>query len=82
VILLWLASNRAWTNAAVLHVSLKQAIEAGGNVRKGEQAIPKSMEHFDRALPSRERRRGTRVEGAALPTSDARRLNRAAIEVL
>ena len=34
VILLWLARNRGWATPRFL--TFKQAIEAGGNVRKGE----------------------------------------------
>jgi antirestriction protein ArdC len=35
VILLWLARDRGWTTPRFL--TFKQAIEAGGNVRKGER---------------------------------------------
>jgi antirestriction protein ArdC len=50
VILLWLARNRGWATPRFL--TFKQAIEAGGNVRKGEQG---TKVYFVKQLQIRDR---------------------------
>ena len=52
VILLWLARNRGWPTPRFL--TFKQAIEAGGNVRKGEHG---TKVYFRQAVANQGRRR-------------------------
>ena len=49
VILLWLARNRGWATPRFL--TFKQAIEAGGNVRKGEHG---TKVYFVKQLPTKD----------------------------